>query len=140
MNYDETTKVLKELQVRVGGKVNVLKFLDDNNVFFNLNNGYRFSFLYGTFALNIDDAIGYSPLISTKDMAQFLKELEELYPAPKEHKYLSDDISCPECKSENVVWGDFEPGDDYAFREHSCKDCGISWTEFYDLSYIEIEE
>ncbi len=53
-------------------------------------------------------------------------------------RYLSNSSFCPLCQSSNIDAGAFQSGgDDNAYSNVNCNDCGAEWTDEYRLSNID---
>lgn len=53
-----------------------------------------------------------------------------------DEKYLEHPNNCPVCDSENINGSHIEAGDEAAWREISCLDCGAEWTERFELTGV----
>jgi len=49
-------------------------------------------------------------------------------------KYLEYPNNCPICDSDNISGAPIDAGDNAAWREVSCLDCGAEWTERFELT------
>lgn len=50
----------------------------------------------------------------------------------------ADFDKCPHCDSDNIDYGDVEPGGAFIYRTHRCLACDTTWEERYDLVKVAV--